>query len=67
MSKNKKVVAALPQVPQDSAVFAQDLTFVYNEKSAFKTVALNNISLDIKRGEFVAVVGRTIEISLAPV
>ena len=59
MSKNKKVVAALPQVPQDSAVFAQDLTFVYNEKSAFKTVALNNISLDIKRGEFVAVVGHT--------
>lgn len=59
MSKSKKITPVKPQVPEDSAIFAQDLTFVYNDNTAFKTVALNSVSLNVKRGEFVAVVGHT--------
>ncbi len=60
MSKpNKQVVT--PQLVTDSqtAIVAQNLCFTYNAKSPFSKQALNNITLNIKKGEFVAVVGHT--------
>ncbi len=60
MSKpNKQVVT--PQLVTDSqtAIAADNLCFTYNAKSPFSKQALNNITLNIKKGEFVAVVGHT--------
>ena len=47
--------------PQDSAVYAEHVAFSYSTKKRDKNkvYALNDVSLDIKRGEFVAIVGHT--------
>jgi len=37
----------------------ENLTHIYMPKSPFEKVALNNVSLDIKDGEFVALIGHT--------
>ena len=58
MSKPKKITSPVVEVP-DCAIFAQNLTFEYNSKSAFAKRALNNVNLTIEKGEFVAVVGHT--------
>lgn len=48
-------------VPQDSAVYAEHVAFSYSTKKRDKNkvYALSDVSLDIKRGEFVAIVGHT--------
>ena len=59
MSKSKKIVATpVIEVP-DCAIYCKDLSFVYNQKSAFSKRALNNVNLTIEKGEFVAIVGHT--------
>lgn len=45
--------------PQNSAICAQNVFFSYNPKTKDKTYALQDVSLDIKKGEFVAIVGHT--------
>lgn len=47
--------------PQDSAVYAEHVAFSYSTKKRDKNkvYALSDVSLDIKRGEFVAIVGHT--------
>ena len=37
----------------------ENLTHVYMPKSPFEKVALDNVSLDISNGEFVALIGHT--------
>ncbi|MCH5159772.1 MAG: energy-coupling factor transporter ATPase [Clostridiales bacterium] len=58
MSKSKKIVAPTVEIP-DCAIFCQNLTFEYNQKSMFAKRALNNVNLTIQKGEFVAIVGHT--------
>ncbi len=41
------------------SIVARDLTFVYNKKTKFASVALKNLAVEIKNGEFVAIVGHT--------
>lgn len=41
------------------SISAQNLTFTYNKKSPFEKKALDNITVEINDGEFVAVVGHT--------
>ncbi|MCM1289780.1 MAG: energy-coupling factor transporter ATPase [Corallococcus sp.] len=41
------------------SIIAQDLTFTYNKKSPFEKKAVDNVSLQINDGEFVAIVGHT--------
>ncbi len=55
MSKVKQVITA----PTDSAIWAQNVSFSYQPKAKIKEFAIQNISLDIKYGEFVAIVGHT--------
>ncbi len=45
--------------PTDSAVFAQNVWFSYDPKNKQPEYALHDVSVDIKRGQFVAVVGHT--------
>lgn len=45
--------------PNDSAVFAQNVSFSYEPNKKTDTYALFDVNLDIKKGEFVAVVGHT--------
>lgn len=45
--------------PEDSAVYAEHVSFSYEPKSKTKVYAVNDVSLDIKQGEFVAIVGHT--------
>ena len=52
-----KVVSITP--PSDSAIWAQNISFSYSPKAKIKEYAIQNISLDIKYGEFVAIVGHT--------
>ncbi len=60
MSRADKVKAVVtPDVPQNAAIFAQDLNFVYNAKSNFAKQALSHIDLTVNKGEFVAIVGHT--------
>ncbi len=59
MSKSAKVTAPAVEVPQNAAIFAQNLNFTYNAKSAFAKRALDNINLTVCNGEFVAIVGHT--------
>ena len=40
-------------------IVAKDLTYVYNEKSAFATTALEDVSLTIEEGEFFGIIGHT--------
>lgn len=58
MSKSKKIAVPSVEIP-DCAIFCQNLTFEYNKKSAFAKRALNDVSLTIEKGEFVAIVGHT--------
>ena len=41
------------------SIIAQNLTFTYNKKSAFEKKALDDITVTINDGEFVAIVGHT--------
>lgn len=41
------------------SITVKDLSYVYNPKSPYETVALDGITLEIKTGEFVAICGRT--------
>lgn len=45
--------------PSDSAIFAQGVSFSYAPTAKQQAYALKNITVDIKRGEFVAIVGHT--------
>ena len=58
MAKSQKVTAPTVEIP-DCAIFCQDLSFEYNQKSTFAKRALNNVNLTIEKGEFVAIVGHT--------
>jgi len=40
-------------------IVAKDLTFVYNEKTKFKKVALSEVSLAIEEGDFFGIIGHT--------
>ena len=57
MSKSRQVTSFV--VPEDSAVYAQHVSFSYEPKSKTKVYAVNDVSLDIKQGEFVAIVGQS--------
>ena len=60
MFKSRQVVQEIPKdIAADTAIYAQNLKFTYNEKSPFEKHALRNISVEIKQGEFVAIVGHT--------
>ena len=37
----------------------ENLTYVYGEGTPFKITALDNVNIDIKKGEFVAIIGHT--------
>ncbi len=41
------------------SIIAKNLTFTYNKKTSTQKVAVNNVSLEIADGEFVAIVGHT--------
>ena len=41
------------------SIIAQNLTFTYNKKSPFEKKALDDITVTINDGEFVAIVGHT--------
>lgn len=41
------------------SIVAQNLTFTYNKKSPFEKRAVDNVTVEIKDGEFVAIVGHT--------
>jgi energy-coupling factor transport system ATP-binding protein len=43
----------------ESVISCNDLTYTYNKKSKFAQRAISDISLDIKQGEFVGVIGHT--------
>ena len=58
MSKSKKIAVPTVEIP-DCAIFCQNLSFEYNQKSTFAKRALNNVNLTVQRGEFVAIVGHT--------
>ena len=57
MSKSRQVAPFV--APEDSAVYAEHVSFSYEPKSKTKVYAINDVSLDIKQGEFVAIVGHT--------
>lgn len=59
MSKPNKQVVEPITVSENTAIAAKNLCFTYNPKSPFCKQALNNITLNIDKGEFVAVVGHT--------
>jgi energy-coupling factor transport system ATP-binding protein len=41
------------------SIKVKNLTYVYNPKSPFETKALDNISFEIKKGEFIGLIGHT--------
>ncbi len=43
----------------ETIISCKDLSFVYNPKSKFSSVALDKINLDICKGEFIGVIGHT--------
>lgn len=64
--KKGKYYQTLPSIAQEinsrkgkSIISCKDLSFVYNPKSKFKSVALDNVSLDICEGEFIGIIGHT--------
>ena len=57
--KLKAQQAATVAVPENSAIFAQNLNFTYNAKSPFSKHALIDVNLNVSQGEFVAIVGHT--------
>ena len=60
MSRHSKVTPKVSvNIPQDNAILAQNLSFIYNAKSSFAKHALKDVNLSIKQGEFVAIVGHT--------
>lgn len=59
MSKLDKVVIPTEVAEGKTAIVAKGLNFVYNAKSPFSKVAVDNINLTVSRGEFVAIVGHT--------
>lgn len=44
---------------QIMSITVKNLTYIYSKNSPFERVALNNISFDIKDGEFVGLIGHT--------
>lgn len=56
MSKSKVIA---PTVEENVAIYAKNLTFVYSPQSPFEQYALNDISLTVNKGEFIAIVGQT--------
>ena len=58
-SRSNKVTAPSFTVPDNCAIYCKDVNFVYNPKTPFQKQALNNVSLTVNKGEFVAVVGHT--------
>ena len=55
--KSQQTVAV--EIPENSAIFTQNLNFTYNPKSPFSKHALIDVNLNISQGEFVAIVGHT--------
>ncbi len=45
--------------PPDSAIFAQGVSFSYAPTAKQRIYALKDVTVDVKRGEFVAIVGHT--------
>ncbi len=41
------------------SIIIKDLVHIYNPKSPFETVALDNVNLDIEAGEFIGLIGHT--------
>lgn len=60
MSKHKKQVTPEKpiNIPQE-AIVAKNVSFVYNPKSFSQKQALKDVTLTVKNGEFVAIVGHT--------
>lgn len=58
--KNKKITEqiAVAEVPS-SAVSARNLSFTYNAKTPSCKLALDDVTLNVENGEFVAIVGHT--------
>ena len=40
-------------------IIATELSYIYNKKSKFATTALNKVSLQIKEGDFLGIIGHT--------
>ncbi len=59
MSKSEKVTYSSVTVPENAAIFAQNLDFTYNPKSPFAKRALKDVTVTVNKGEFVAIVGHT--------
>lgn len=57
--KEKNKIAEQCVDAPDSAVYADKLNYVYNPRSPFEKRALNDVSITVNKGEFVAVVGHT--------
>ena len=45
--------------PDNSLLEVKNVTFIYNQGSAFEKKALENISLSIRQGEFIGLIGHT--------
>ena len=54
---SKLDIAAMPSHP--AIIEVKNLTHTYNPNSTFEKTALNNVSLEIGKGEFVAIIGHT--------
>jgi len=50
---------SLPEKPGDPIVRIRDLTHVYMPGTTFEKKALDNVSMDIMRGEILGIIGRT--------
>ncbi len=44
---------------QEEVIASQNLTYTYNKKTKFPSVALKDVSLSVKQGEFIGVIGHT--------
>ena len=40
-------------------IVVKNLTYAYNEKTSFKNVAIDNVSLTVEEGEFFGIIGHT--------
>ncbi|MDR1537688.1 MAG: energy-coupling factor transporter ATPase [Clostridiales bacterium] len=48
-----------PPKRSENIIEIKNLTFIYNEGTAFEKKALDDISLNIKKGEFIGIIGHT--------